>query len=404
LTIRRYWGVAHVRWELPFPLRLPPHLIDCWEPLEGVGRVLFRPEVGSVQWSRSTNLLRTADLFGDLGPPEDPAALPSHFYRVNAVMPSGKEYTALSLSGGADGGFREVHPYSVANVFLCLRSKEQFQPTALADRAAAAINNVLRVHRFLVFDGASRDVDPALDSYCTVFSLAHVPGEWPQSDPHGLLMRLQELPFGTTAGIDRHHKIGIGSAHDLSVSLFDDGTMAKINRLVVALVELVPYQELLLSAVRRLLRNELAFAVIDAESAVEACIVRNIRAAMLADGSVESEIDLALDSRLGSLQQRITQMDKLAQKAGFARFEHSDVERTWRADLYRRRNDIVHKGIRQLDSDSAALAVTSAFNVVSFVEEQFPGHVPPLIWARSTNDLRTTTTNKGKIFQRFLGR
>jgi hypothetical protein len=404
MTIRRYWGVAHVRWELPFPLRLPPHLIRCWEPLEGVGRLLFRPEVGSVQWSRSTNLLRTVDLFGDLGPPEDPGALPTHHYRVNAVMPSGKEYAALSLIGGADGGFKEVHPYSVANVFLCLRKKEDFHPTALADRAGATINNVLRVHRFLVFDGASRDVDPALDSYCTVFSLAHVPAEWPQSDADGLLIRLQDLSFGTMAGVDRHHKIGIGSAHDLSVSPFDDATRSLIIRLVTAPVELAPYQELLLSAVRRLIRNELAFALVDAESAVEACIVRNIRAAMLADGTVESEVDLALDGRLGSLQQRITQMDKLANKAGRARFEHSDVERAWRANLYRPRNDIVHKGIRQLDSDSAALGVTAAFNVVSFVEEQFPDHVPPLIWAGSTNDLRASTTNKGKVFQRFLGR
>ena len=31
-----FWAVAHVLWELPFPLRLPPKAFPIWEPAEGV--------------------------------------------------------------------------------------------------------------------------------------------------------------------------------------------------------------------------------------------------------------------------------------------------------------------------------------------------------------------------------
>lgn len=44
----RYEALVHVLWELPFPLRLPPVGLFCWEPGEGVALFDPRPEVGDL--------------------------------------------------------------------------------------------------------------------------------------------------------------------------------------------------------------------------------------------------------------------------------------------------------------------------------------------------------------------
>ena len=54
--IRRYYGVAHVRVELPFPTRLPTQLLTCWEPVEGAAILMCIPRVGTVLWRRNSAL------------------------------------------------------------------------------------------------------------------------------------------------------------------------------------------------------------------------------------------------------------------------------------------------------------------------------------------------------------
>jgi hypothetical protein len=86
--VRRYYGVAHVRWELPFLLRLPPNAFLCWEPQERFASIVSLARVGAVQWHRTSRLLSSQQALEPHYPfvPEPSESLPTRDYRLAAVI------------------------------------------------------------------------------------------------------------------------------------------------------------------------------------------------------------------------------------------------------------------------------------------------------------------------------
>jgi hypothetical protein len=85
----QYEAVAHVFWELPFPLRLPPNAIFTWEPAEGVALFDPRPDVGELAWKRRCHFLQATEVFPDTGPPNH--CYPVHDYLIASRLRSGRE-------------------------------------------------------------------------------------------------------------------------------------------------------------------------------------------------------------------------------------------------------------------------------------------------------------------------
>jgi hypothetical protein len=56
---------------------------------------------------------------------------------------------STQLFRGETGGFDDAHTYTVANVWLCLRSREEFESQRLLERAEAVLNNILYVYGWL---------------------------------------------------------------------------------------------------------------------------------------------------------------------------------------------------------------------------------------------------------------
>ena len=83
-----YKAIAHIFWELPFPLRLPPNAFFCWEPAEGVGLFDPRPNVGELAWRRKSSFLAATEVFADLGGPND--GYPTHDYLIPSKLCSGR--------------------------------------------------------------------------------------------------------------------------------------------------------------------------------------------------------------------------------------------------------------------------------------------------------------------------
>lgn len=401
-TVRRYFAVVHVRWELPFLLRLPPQAFYCWEPQEGTATFASLARVGSVQWRRTSPLLSAEAAFGDLFEPEPDSALPAHDYRMAAVI-QGREYFTTQLHRGAGGGFDEVQMYSVANVWICLRNREEFEVKVMMQRASAALNNVLSVHWFLAADGRTRLLRPDLDSYYTLFSLAPVPDDWPPSTAEELLGRLGELKFQSDVGHGRQHNVGLGSADDLTIRPFASDMLDSMAAFVRNQIELAVHQQLFLSALRRLNRRENFLAIIDAESAFEVAVSYLLRRAMLAHGSSDQEIEAAFESRLSGLQQQIVQLDKLASAltGSKERFENSDAWRRWNRGLARLRHDVVHRGLRQISPADAREGVSAGMAGAIFLEDMLPDLAPSLRWGPEFAKLEQVRDSAGKLFRLF---
>lgn len=117
-----YEALAHVLWELPFPLRLPPEIIPVWEPEEQIALFDPRPEVGEIVWRRTSTLLDRASVVPDAGPANN--WYPEYDYRLFAHYPPPNGRTLKRRSTrGKEGGFIEPRQYAVVNVILCLRNK-----------------------------------------------------------------------------------------------------------------------------------------------------------------------------------------------------------------------------------------------------------------------------------------
>src|SRR4051794_7801019 len=200
-----YEAIAHVQWELPFPLRLPPELFPIWEPLEGVAFLDPRPAVGDVAWRRASTLIKPSDIGLDTGPSN--MCFPEYDYHVTSVLKSGEEVETALLQGGQNGGFSEPRQYTIANLFLCLREKQSYADAETINRAADALANVVDIYRYISMDSFVRALRPEYDTYYTVVSVGALPERMGEVDPIVALRQLGKVRFGSELGVSRMHKV-----------------------------------------------------------------------------------------------------------------------------------------------------------------------------------------------------
>lgn len=404
----RYLAVAHVQWELPFPLRLPPQAFLCWEPGEGVGAFVSAPNVGTLSWSRASNLLTAADVFADAGP--GALTFPTHDYRVASVLASGREIMTAELTRGPAGGFQEPRPHSIANVCLCLRATAESWADAAIARAAAALNNVIDIYRFLTLDPLARSIDGHRDTYYTLVSMATVPADWPEGSPQDVLLRLDELHFGTTLGIDRVHRIGANSYDDLILGgALPQEHLNLFTRLVGAQHELDLFHHLVFDAIRRLKRFEWALAVFDAQSAFEVQVATVLTGILTRRGVAAADIETQFAPRggLDSLQRRLVEIDRAAETEATAagvpsrQFLGSQAETAWRYDLYRVRHTVVHEGVRHLTFDIAKRALQAGLRAAFEIQDLRPSFNRPFVWTGDVLNLSHLTQSAGRLSRIF---
>ncbi|MBI3047601.1 MAG: hypothetical protein HYY76_04755 [Acidobacteria bacterium] len=397
--------VKHVRWELPFPLRLPPQAFLGWEPLHRVAAVCLIPGVGALQWKRQCSFLQRADVFVDPGPEPSDDEFPSHNYRLASLLArNGREVLTLELTGGRGGGFEEARPHSTANVFLVLTSQDSTNDTDLVNRAAQAINNFITLVAFMTLDGMSRPMNGDLDSYYTVISTARVPEDLGCGTAEEVLLGLDRLTFSSIVGEGRSHKVGMNSFEDLMPG-------AAIDRppLLPQFVDLVRdeqrfelWHQLFWSSLRRLKRREYALAILDAESAFEVCVALTLRDALQRQGLTAEAADAALAADLGRLQDRLVRLDRIAQAEGATeRFIGSQAERNWRHELYDVRHDVVHHGIRELTFDVSKAGISRGLQAVERLLTLTPTFRRNFLWTQGATTLAHLRESAGRVSRLF---
>lgn len=398
--MRRYYGIVHVRWELPFPSRLPPLAFACWEPVEGVALMNCLPRVGTVKWRRHSTIVSAQELLGDRYIEEPTWALPNYDYRESSLTSDQREIFTTELLAGAEGGFDEAHAYTVAHVFLCMRAKADTLNEAVISRAAAAINNVFGIHALLAADGWTRPMRPDLDSYCTLCSLAQIPESWAQMTAADALRRVSELTFPTEIGKGRTPMVGLGSHDDLLQGEFSSEHLSLLRSLCQRQLELAPYQQLLLSAIRRLGRREFASAIIDAQSAGELCVSGILRQLLLAEGESEEDVEIGFSKR--GVGHHIDRLDRYEKARGtenpFGVSTHRDA---WKLKLEKLRHAIVHRGLRELTFDQTRLGIAAGMSAIARLEEIWPQYQPPVRWTGDYVKAQHLTKSAGKLYRLF---
>jgi len=401
MQIRRYYGLAHVRFELPFPTRLPARAISCWELDEGAAILMCSmPRIGTVQWRRSSTLVDERRLLRERSVEEPSAAIDLNSYRQSNVLSTGEELFMTEIHGGAQGGFDEAHAYTIANIFLCLRQKADFGDGQPLRRAYAAMNNVLGIHALLAVDGYVRPLRQSLDTYATASSLAVVPADWPQMTAADLVRKFDQLGFATEIGHGRTMTIGTGSPDDLLQGQFNDSAIAMVVANCQDLFEPAPHQQLALSAIRRLRRREHVGAVIDAQSAVEVCVEGLLRRALLAAGRTEDQVDRDIaDVGLGV---RIDRLDALSRAKGVERRFGPSAERTaWNRDLASLRHDIVHRGVRDITFEQARRGIAAGLTAMKTLEDNWPDFFPRIRWDGDFLKAEHLKESAGKLYRLF---
>jgi len=397
-----YEALAHVLWELPFPLRLAPEVIPVWEPAEGVAFFDPRSEVGELSWRRSPTVLQRSDVLPDVGPDND--WYPQYDYRYLAHRPGDERLVIAHLTRGAEGGFVEARQYTVANIILCLRDRRDAASGAAVARAAEALNNLLAVYRFITLDPPVRQLRADLDTYYTIVSVADLP-RLGDVDALTALRAIDRVRFGRELGVNRFHTMGVNSFSDLFapdtlpcdlVSIFDD--------LVQHPHELELFHQLMLSALRRLKRHEHALAIFDAQSALEtlvaAILVERLRASGKSDGEIEQLLAPGGDHH--TLQRRFQRLDRFAREESSAkRFIGSPEELRWRATLYRLRNQIAHAGRRDVDFAEAKEAIVAGMHAIFVIQDLAPTFARPLSWGGGVLDLPHIVESRGRLARLF---
>jgi len=402
-----YKAIAHIFWELPFPLRLPPNAFFCWEPAEGIGLFDPRPDVGELAWRRKSSFLAATEVFADLGAPND--GYPTHDYLITSMLRSGREIKTAVLTRGPVGGFAEARPYTVANMFLCLRNKADYSTKEVLERAGIALNNILDVYRFVTIDPLVRSVRADLDCYYTVVSVAELPRETRDIEAQAALRMVGSLAFGMVIGVNRTHHVGLNSFDDLFAG---EAIPEDVLRLFSSLIEtphnLELFHQLVFSAVRRLKRNEHALAVLDAQSAVESLVAVLISENLQKQGQTPQRIEaeMAPGGRLHTLQRRFEELDRLAAKLAPAgtpprRFIGSPEEAQWRQALYRLRNRIVHEGLRSVPFAEAKTALVAGLHAIHAIQDLTPTFARAMIWSGAALDLAHVQQSAGRLSRLF---
>lgn len=397
-------AVAAVRWELPSVLRLPPGLYLAWEPEEDHCVVHLNPGVGELSWSRRCEHLGPEELLRTTPDPEVDSALPAHDYILRGVLEGGGELHQGELKGGRDGGFREPRPYTIATVFLCLRSRSNTD--SVLERTADALNNLIARYRFMTMDPFARSVRAPLDAIYAVMSFADVPAELQGQRPHQILGEVARLEFGSRIGHDRAHQLGANAREGfLSPFSLPDAGVEQFAQLIRDRCELDLHQELFLSAIRRMRRLENALAIIDAQSAFETFVATALRDGLMSEGVTEAEIEsrFAFRGGLHLLNERLREMDAMAARVsgGTPRFGGSPEREAWNQDLYRPRNRVAHAGVRAVGFAEGKQGIVSGLKAVAFLERMHPSFKRDLTWPEPLLDLDHLAENPGSLFRLF---
>lgn len=403
----QYQALAHVFWELPFPLRLPPAAFFCWEPGEGLGLFDPRPEVGELVWRRRSCLLQAAEVFPAVGHPNQ--CYPTHDYVITSRLRSGREIKTAQLTRGPEGGFVEARPYTIANIFLCLRQRAEYPSPGVLERAGLALNNILDVYRFITMDPLARSLRADQDSYYTLVSVADLPEDLGDVEPKAALQMLGCLSFGSEVGVSRAHHVGLNSFDDLVAGDTIPGDAVRtLDSLIAEAHELELFHQLVFSAIRRLKRKEHALAVLDAQSAFESLVSVLVGESLTTQGETPQQIETAMapGGRVHTLQRRLEELDRVAgTQAGPGtqplRFLGSPEESQWRTALYALRNRIVHEGLRDVPFAEAKAGLMAGLHAIHRVQELTPAFNRAMIWSGAALDLGHLQQSSGRLSRLF---
>lgn len=406
---KKYTSVVHIRWELPFPLMLPPQTFLCWEPAEGVAAIDPCGHVGSLLWKRSCSFLSPGSVFKETSRSQDPRSMPTHHYRIESNLASGEAVITAEIHAGHDGGFAEARPYTVANVFLCMTQAGSYADTSVVERANAAVNNLIEIYRFLTLDPLLRPLHNERDHYCTTISEALIPLQLQKLTLEDILSRLGEFSFGSTVGKDRMYTIGSNSYEDLVGNKPSTDGLEKFYSLVSKEHRLELFHQLIFSAIRRLKRKEAALAIVDAQSAFEAAIASMLRDGLISVGWEQSRInnEFAYNGSLHLLQPRIRKLDAIAEEDAsqtgrvFVPFLGSSSETEWRQYLYNPRNEIVHRGRRKASFDEAKMAIVVGLKAIYYLQNMCPLFTRQFMWVSQALELQHIRESAGRLFRLF---
>lgn len=399
-----YEALAHVLWELPFPLRLPPEIIPVWEPEEQIALFDPRPEVGEIVWRRTSTLLDRASVVPDAGPANN--WYPEYDYRLFAHYPPPNGRTLIAqIDRGKEGGFIEPRQYAVVNVILCLRNKADGATDTVIRRAASVVNNILDVYRFVTLDPHARGLRADLDTYYTVVSIGALPALGDVEHAGVALQAIDQVRFGTELGVNRFHRMGANAFSDLFEpeplhrelrQIFDD--------LVREPHELELFHLLMFSAIRRLKRHEHALAIFDAQSALETLVAAILVERLAAAGHTAAAIKPMLEpgGPFLPLQRRLNELDRIAQaQPAPRRFAGSTQEQRWRQTLYRLRNEIAHEGRREVSFDEAKEALVAGMHAMHAIQDLAPDFNRALAWGGDVLDLPHVVESRGRLARLF---
>ncbi|MFW6121958.1 MAG: hypothetical protein ACOC80_13830 [Petrotogales bacterium] len=406
---KKYKSVVLVRWELPFPLRLPQQALLCWEPGEGVA--LFDPEgcVGSLNWKRKCEFFKSSLVFQKARTPQDPRHWPIHNYTIKSELTSGEAVVTAELYGGSEGGFTEARPYTVANIFLCVASKYPYKESEIVKRASASLNNLVETYRFLTLDPFPRPLHNEDDHYCTTISKAHVPEALQYLSPENLLNRINQITFGSTIGKDRSQIVGTNSFEDLVGNSLAQGGIELLYKYARTKNRLELFHQLIFSSIRRLKRREGALAIIDAQSAFEAAVTSMLKNGLISIGWNQSKInnELKYTGSLHSLNKRLKKLDEIAKKAkkraggSFKPFLGSIAETEWRQNLYNIRHEVVHRGLRYVSFKKAKRGIVVGLKAISFLHKSCSYFERQFIWSGKSLELEHIKKSPGRLFRIF---
>lgn len=180
------------------------------------------------------------------------------------------------------------------------------------------------------------------------------------------------------------------------------------DSLIRAPHDLELFHQLVLSAIRRLKRNEHALAVLDAQSAFESLVARltveNLRARGLQPNEVEHE--MAFGGSVHTLQQRLRELDRIAgvqPRPGESarKFLGTSEETTWRSSLYALRNRIVHEGVRDVSFEEAKAALVAGLHAIHCVQDLALPFNGAMIWSGAALDLGGLQRSAGRLSRLF---
>ena len=361
--------LALVRWELPFPLRVPGELI-CWEPA-GKAIVSLTPSVGEIHWRREGRLVNVQNLFPEWpyyrGP--SPRGIPQNEYVVTADSQVGESIGGIMLHHlpGREGGFNESVPYTLAELVLAVFDGNT-EPTPVFGRATECLNNVLVTYAMRTLNGRVRPL--SLERHVSYLTVSFAKALQNVQDPNLLLRRWREHEFAAKAGPGkRADKIGWSGKDDVPIVPLSDLDIEGFQEDVRRKTPVRAQQVMALSALRRLLIGDTGLAILDAHSAVELCVEHCLHRELERQSVPHQDIEKLLEGELSTTLARIRRLDSDAVAQQSAPFEGTDLHTRWLM-LVNLRHDVVHKGERSVTFEKSRAGIGVALETILFFERR----------------------------------